>query len=66
MKYGALKRMKMPNIGKLTLQKVIKKISVTDFTLSSLHGTQVGILCVETVQHVGCLLEVVNVLKRSE
>ena len=37
-----------------------------NFTLRSMHGTQVWIVSLETVQHVCCLLEVINVLKGAE
>ena len=40
--------------------------SLTEFTLSSVHGTKVGVLCIEAVQDVSCLFEVVDVLKGPE
>ena len=55
----------MPNTDNSILEKLNFK-SITDFTLSSLHVAQVRIKCVKTVQHVSCLFEVVDVLKRPE
>ena len=39
---------------------------MTEITLGSLHVTQVGIVCLETIQHVTCLFEVSDVFERSK
>ena len=39
--------------------------SILKFTLSSVHGAQVRVKCIETIEHVSCLFEVVDVLEGS-
>ena len=61
----ALMHRNMPSRDNFLLEKNQSKKNKTSFTLGSVHGTQVGVMSRKAFQYTCCLVEVVDILKRS-